>query len=83
MTLAAELTCQELVELVTEYLEETLTPAERARFDDHLAMCDGCRAYIEQLRDTRRLVGTLTEDHLSPRARNDLLAAFRNWRRGG
>ena len=81
MTPAPELTCQELVELVTDYLEDALAPAERARFEKHLAMCDGCRAYLEQLRDTRRVVGTLTEDHLTPRTRDDLLAAFRTWRR--
>ena len=82
MTPAPELTCQELVELVTDYLEAALTPAERARFEAHLTMCDGCCAYIEQLRDTRRLVGTLTEESLTPRMRDDLLAAFRTWRRG-
>ena len=81
MTPAPELTCQELVELVTDYLEDALAPAERARFEEHLAMCDGCRAYIEQLRDTRRAVGTLTEDSLTTRMRDDLLAAFRAWRR--
>jgi predicted anti-sigma-YlaC factor YlaD len=81
VTSAPELTCQELVELVTDYLEDALTPAERARFEAHLTMCDGCRAYIEQLRDTRRLIGTLTEESLSPRMRDDLLGAFRTWRR--
>ncbi len=81
MTPAPGLTCQELVELVTDYLEDALTPDERDRFEAHLTMCDGCRAYIEQLRDTVRLTGTLSEDHLSPRMRGDLLGAFRNWRR--
>jgi len=77
-----ELTCQELVELVTDYLEDALSPAERARFEEHLSMCSGCRAYVEQLRDTIRLAGTLSEDDLSPRMRDDLLGAFRAWRRG-
>src|SRR4051812_12125459 len=77
-----ELTCKELVELVTDYLEGALSPADRARFEEHLSMCTGCRNYVEQLRDTLRLVGTLTEDHLSPRVRDDLLGAFRTWRRG-
>lgn len=77
-----ELTCQELVELVTDYLEGALSPADRARFEEHLSMCSGCRAYVEQLRDTVRLAGTLTEDDLSPRMRDDLLGAFRAWRRG-
>jgi predicted anti-sigma-YlaC factor YlaD len=77
-----ELTCKELVELVTDYLEGALSPTDRARFEEHLSMCTGCRNYVEQLRDTLRLVGTLTEDHLSPRVRDDLLGAFRTWRRG-
>jgi anti-sigma factor RsiW len=81
VTPAPELTCQELVELVTDYLEDALAPAERDRFEEHLALCGGCRAYVEQLRDTRRLVGTLTEDHLTARTRDELLAAFRDWRR--
>jgi predicted anti-sigma-YlaC factor YlaD len=76
-----ELTCKELVELVTDYLEGALSPADRARFEEHLSMCTGCRAYVEQLRDTVRLTGMLTEDHLSPRVRDDLLGAFRAWRR--
>ncbi|MFN8511443.1 MAG: zf-HC2 domain-containing protein [Thermomicrobiales bacterium] len=79
---APELTCQELVELVTDYLEDALAPVERARFEEHLSMCSGCRAYVEQLRDTIRLAGTLSEDDLSPRMRDDLLGAFRAWRRG-
>jgi predicted anti-sigma-YlaC factor YlaD len=82
VTPAPELTCRELVELVTDYLEEALSPADRARFDEHLALCDGCRAYVEQLRDTVRLTGTLTEESLTPAAREDLLGAFRAWRRG-
>jgi predicted anti-sigma-YlaC factor YlaD len=77
-----ELTCRELVELVTDYLEGALSPAQRARFEEHLAMCDGCRAYLEQLRTTRLITGSLGEDSLSPRMREDLLGAFRNWRRG-
>jgi predicted anti-sigma-YlaC factor YlaD len=79
---APGLTCQELVELVTDYLEDALAPADRARFEEHLSMCSGCSAYVEQLRDTVRLTGMLTEDDLSSRMRDDLLGAFRHWRRG-
>lgn len=82
MTPTPELTCRELVELVTDYLEAALAPADRARFEGHLAMCDGCSAYVEQLRETVRLTGMLGEDDLSPQMRDDLLGAFRNWRRG-
>ena len=81
MTFAPGLTCQELVELVTDYLEGALDAVDRARFEEHLAMCSGCRAYVEQLRTTLRLTGTLTEAALSPHLRDDLLGAFRAWRR--
>ena len=82
MRIAPELTCQELVELVTDYLEDRLATDERARFEEHLARCSGCRAYVEQLRTTLRLAGTLTEATLSPQARDSLLHAFRTWRQG-
>ena len=55
--IAEQLSCQELVELVTDYLEGALPPAERARFDAHIALCDGCRAYLEQIRATIALSG--------------------------
>lgn len=76
----ASLSCQELVELVTAYLEGELPAPERARFDAHLGECGGCRAYVEQIRETIRLTGTLREESLSPEARDALLAAFRDWR---
>ena len=74
------LTCQELVELVTAYLDDALPPAERVRFDDHLALCPGCATYVEQFRDTIALTGTLREEDVSVDARNELLAQFRNWK---
>ena len=58
---AAYLSCQELVELVTDYLEDRLPPAERERFEGHLALCPGCDTYVEQMRETIRLTGELTE----------------------
>lgn len=63
---AAELTCQELVELVTEYLEHTLPPIDVARFEAHLSGCTGCTNYVEQARRTIDLTGRLTEDSLPP-----------------
>jgi anti-sigma factor RsiW len=78
-TTAEAMSCQELVELVTAYLEEALPPAERARFEAHLADCGTCRVYLEQVRETIRLVGRVTPDDLSPEAERDLLAAFRTW----
>jgi anti-sigma factor RsiW len=76
-----ELTCQELVELVTEYLEQTLPPAERARFEAHLAECRGCRTYVEQMRQTIQMLGTLPEESLTPDAQAVLLDTFRTWKR--
>jgi anti-sigma factor RsiW len=74
------LSCQELVELVTAYLEGALAAPDRARFEGHLATCGTCRLYVEQMRTTIRLVGRVTVDDLSPEAERDLLAAFRSWR---
>lgn len=72
-----ELTCQELVELVTDYFERTLPDRNRARFDAHLMTCPGCREYVEQMRITLELTGRLSPDSISPRARDELLQAFR------
>ena len=80
---ADQLSCQELVELVTAYFEGALTPDERRRFDEHLDMCSGCRAYVAQMRTTIELVGTLRVEHVSPEAEDALLAAFRSWKSGG
>ena len=77
---ADELTCKQLVELVTDYLEGALSPADRARFDAHLAGCRGCRAYLEQMRRTVRTLGELREDSIAPDARERLLRAFRGWK---
>lgn len=77
----AEMTCQELVELVTEWLDGTLAPSEAARFDAHLAECPYCRTYIEQLAQTRRALGRLGEADVPAEARAALLAAFRDWSR--
>jgi anti-sigma factor RsiW len=80
VTQAAELTCRELVELVTDYLEGALAPEDRARFERHLSGCDGCENYLHQMREAIRLTGVLTEDHLDPARREQLLVAFRAWR---
>ena len=80
---AAPLTCQELVELITSYLEGSLPGPERARFESHLDMCAGCRHYLDQMRRTVSLVGRLSADELPSQAREELLAAFRTWKRDG
>jgi anti-sigma factor RsiW len=74
--------CRELVELITDYLEDRLPPHDRARFDAHLAECDACRTYLEQFRQTIRTLGRLPEESLSSEARGALLTAFRDWSRG-
>jgi anti-sigma factor RsiW len=78
----AGLTCRELVELVTDYLEGALTSAERRRFDAHIADCDACTTYIEQMRRMLAALGELTTESISPRAEDELRAAFRDWRAG-
>jgi anti-sigma factor RsiW len=74
-----ELTCREMVELMTAYLEDALSADDRARFESHLSVCDGCTNYLEQMRETIRLTGRITEDQLDPVQRDALLAAFRGW----
>jgi anti-sigma factor RsiW len=76
----AGLTCRELVELVTDYLEARLAPAARARFEAHLGACDGCRGYVEQIRQTIRVAGRAREEDVPAPARQALLAAFKGWR---
>ena len=77
--IAERLSCQELVELVTDYLEDALAPVERARFEAHIEPCDGCRTYLEQIRTTIELTGRLTPEQLEPAAEAALLGAFRDW----
>ena len=77
-----EMPCRELVELISDYLEDRLSQVNRARFEAHLAECDACRTYLEQFRQTIRVLGRLPEESLSPEAREALLTAFRGWSRG-
>jgi anti-sigma factor RsiW len=74
------MTCREFVELATDYLEGRLAGAERERFDDHLALCPGCQAYMENLEATLRALGRIPEESLSAAARAELLYAFRDWK---
>jgi anti-sigma factor RsiW len=73
------MTCRQLVELVSDYLEERLGPRERDRFEEHLAACPDCREYVEQVRHTVGALGDLPEDGLSAAARDELLRAFASW----
>jgi anti-sigma factor RsiW len=76
-----EMTCRELVELVTDYLEGGLSRTDRERFDAHLADCEDCGTYLEQMQRTIRALGRLPEASLSDEARGALLEAFRDWPR--
>ena len=80
MSAPVEMNCKSLVELVTDYLEGALPEAERVSLEQHLARCDGCTAYLAQMRITIRLTGTLTEETMPPEGREELLGVFRAWR---
>ena len=73
------ITCQEVVELVTDYLEGELDDATRAEMEAHLALCPGCHTYLEQMRQTIDEVGHVPVDSLSEQAQDDLMAAFRTF----
>jgi predicted anti-sigma-YlaC factor YlaD len=75
-----QMTCKELVELVTAYLEDALDADLQALFDAHLEYCDGCRNYLEQFRETVRTVGRIRDDQLDPAFRSRLLDAFKDFR---
>jgi anti-sigma factor RsiW len=72
--------CQEVVEVITDYLEGTLPSADRARFEAHLELCVHCRRYLDQFRLTIEESGGLKVDDLSDELAGQLLDAFRGWR---
>lgn len=81
MSVPSEMTCKELVELVTEYLEGTLPSTDQQRFEGHIDGCSPCTTYLDQMRQTIRTLGRLTEEDLSEDAKRDLLRTFRDWRK--
>jgi anti-sigma factor RsiW len=78
---APELDCKDVVEVVTSYLEGAMAPGDRRRFDRHLAACEGCQDYLEQMRAVIRVAGRPTVDAVPPETMAGLLRAFRDWRR--
>jgi anti-sigma factor RsiW len=82
MLISEDLTCRELVELVTEYLDGTLAPGERDRFEQHVIVCDGCAFHLDQMRTTIAVTGSLTEDSVTSEAQESLLGVFRDWKGG-
>lgn len=73
------LSCRDIVQLTTEYLEGTMPPETRLRFERHVAICPPCRGFLGQMRETLRLSGELTHESISPETREALLEAFRDW----
>ena len=82
MTNERSLTCQELTEVLTDYLEGVMSPEDVARFEAHLELCEGCVTYVEQMRQTIRTVHALRPAEVEATVPDDLLAAFRAWKRG-
>jgi anti-sigma factor RsiW len=76
-----DLSCVELVELITDYFEGALSARDRRRFEAHLTACDGCGAYLEQMRHTISLTGRLREEDVPPELEERLLVAFEGWKR--
>jgi anti-sigma factor RsiW len=72
--------CRQVVELMTDYLEGALSAIDRARFEEHIAGCDGCTAYLSQLRIARRIMGKLADEPVPAAVERELLEAFRSWR---
>jgi predicted anti-sigma-YlaC factor YlaD len=81
MTSVREMPCQELVEVITDYLEGALSPEDRLRFEEHLSVCSGCRNYLDQMRTTIRATGALKQESIPAGIREQLLTAFRAWKR--
>lgn len=74
------MTCKELVELVTDYLEGKLQAIDMARFEGHIATCEGCTAYLDQMRRTIQVMSYIHEETLTSQQWQDLLEIFRDWK---
>ena len=74
------LSCQEVVELVTEYLDGALIGERASLFEQHINFCDGCIWYVDQIRTTVDAVGEVREEDISPEAKDRLMTAFRDWK---
>ena len=79
---ATGMKCIELVEVITDYVEGRMPPADVTRFEEHLALCPGCQAYLDQMSATINALGHLPVESLSADAERRLLLAFRDWRYG-
>ena len=80
MKLEPDMTCIQIVELITEYLEGGLSSADRERFEEHIGFCDWCLAYLDQMRQTIATVGRLRDEDLPKELEQNLLTTFRDWK---
>jgi anti-sigma factor RsiW len=80
MTINDALTCQEVVELVTEFLENALLPEMRKQLEEHIVDCPGCETYIEQIRQTIDMLHQLAQEPVFSASKQELLQLFRNWK---
>jgi anti-sigma factor RsiW len=77
-----DIACRELIELLTDYLDDALDPATRGAIEVHLAGCDGCTRALEQLQETIRIAGSLSPEHMEGPEREALRSVFVRWREG-
>ena len=77
-----EIPCREIVELITDYIEETMSRSERRRFEAHIAGCENCSEYLRQMRATIIASGSLREEDLTPQMREEFSDMFRRWQSG-
>jgi anti-sigma factor RsiW len=80
MSAGGDMSCKELVEVITDYLEGAMATEDRKRFEAHLGVCPFCADYVQQMRATVAALGTLTEGSIAPQRREEVLSAFRGWR---
>jgi predicted anti-sigma-YlaC factor YlaD len=81
MTTTNKLTCREVVELVTDYLEESLALEEQMQFEEHVADCPGCTAYIAQVQQSIGMLRRLSNEPVFPETKEELLRVFQEWKR--
>ena len=77
-----EFSCQEMIEVVTSYLDDALPPDEQQKFERHLSYCAGCTTYVDQMRETIRQTSMVPrQESLPPALREEIVAQFRTWKR--
>jgi anti-sigma factor RsiW len=77
--LARDISCRQAIELVTDYLEDALSRGDRRRFERHLERCDGCTAYLDQVRATIVATGAVGPDDLDGATLDGLVALFHEY----